>query len=164
MIREKSIDLEKDVQKLTEKNLKTIFLDVGLCSRALGLTFNELKQEKELILINSGGIAEQIVGQNLRTILPPYVEPLLYYWHREEKGSNAEVDYVIDQSHEYTPIEVKWTDKPTISDAKHIKKFIEEYSVKKSYIICRTPHRYKITENITALPWQEIGSIFGMKI
>lgn len=79
------------------------------------------------------------------------------YW-RDSAG--PEIDYIIDQSHEYTPIEVKWTDKPNLSDAKHIKKFIEEYHVKQAYIICRTPHRYKIEEKIIALPWQEIGAIF----
>jgi uncharacterized protein len=79
------------------------------------------------------------------------------YW-RDCAG--PEIDYVIDQAQYYTPIEVKWTDKPNLSDAKHIRKFIEEYNVKQSYIICRTPHRYKITENILALPWQEIETIF----
>jgi predicted AAA+ superfamily ATPase len=78
------------------------------------------------------------------------------YW-RDSAG--PEIDYVIDLAHTYIPIEIKWTDKPNLSDAKHIKKFIEEYTVTQAYIICRTPHRYKIAENITALPWQEISTI-----
>jgi hypothetical protein len=67
---------------------------------------------------------------------------------------------VIDQAHEYIPIEIKWTDKPNLSDAKHIIKFSEEYKTRDAYIICCTPRRYKIKENIIALPWQEINSIF----
>jgi len=70
------------------------------------------------------------------------------------------VDYVIDRAQVYVPIEVKWTDKPNLSDAKHLKKFLEEYAAKEAYIICRTPNRYKITDNIIALPWQEIKTIF----
>lgn len=35
-----------------------------------------------------------------------------------------------------------------------------EYHVEQGYIICRTPHRYKITDSIMALPWQEIGKVF----
>lgn len=40
---------------------------------------------------------------------------------------------------------------------------MEEYEVKQAYIICRTPHRYRIEEHIITLPWQEIGSIFSKK-
>jgi predicted AAA+ superfamily ATPase len=79
------------------------------------------------------------------------------YW-RDSAG--PEIDYVIDQAHEYIPIEVKWTDKPNHSDAKHVKKFMEEYPVKIAYVVCRTPRRYKIAENIIAVPWQEISSIY----
>ena len=33
--------------------------------------------------------------------------PELFYWHREQKSSNAEVDYVIQQQEKIIPIEVK---------------------------------------------------------
>src|SRR6185312_49233 len=61
----------------------------------------------EITLINNGGIAEQVVGQLLRTINPTYVEPALYYWLRHEKGSNAEIDYIIQHGDQVIPIEVK---------------------------------------------------------
>lgn len=98
------VPLEAEIQ---EKYLKIIFLDVGLCSAALGLTLDQLYMIKELTLINHGGIAEQLVGQSLRTVFPFYVEPSLFYWHREEKGSNAEVDYLIQHHSKVIPIEVK---------------------------------------------------------
>jgi predicted AAA+ superfamily ATPase len=31
----------------------------------------------------------------------------IFYWHREKKGSNAEVDYVIQKNEQIIPIEVK---------------------------------------------------------
>lgn len=93
--------------ELLEKHLKVIFLDVGLCSAALGLTFDELFTLEEISLINKGAIAEQVVGQLLRTIGPFYVEPVLTYWQREEKGSNAELDYVIQHGNKVIPIEIK---------------------------------------------------------
>jgi len=93
--------------EVNEKYFKVVFLDTGLCSANLGLTLNELTESKEIILINSGGISEQIVGQLLRTINPPYIEPSLYYWTREEKGSNAEIDYIIQYGSKVIPIEVK---------------------------------------------------------
>lgn len=90
--------------EIQQKNLKVIFLDVGLCSALLGLSIDKLNN---ITLINIGGISEQVTGQILRTILPCYIEPALYYWQRNEKGSNAEVDYVIQFHNTIIPIEVK---------------------------------------------------------
>ena len=90
-----------------DKHFKEIFLDVGLCATALGLNLNKINSANEIILINNGGIAEQVVGQLLRTIFAPYIEPSLYYWNREETGSSAEIDYVIQHGNEVIPIEVK---------------------------------------------------------
>lgn len=98
------VPLAAEVQ---DKYLKVIFLDVGLCSAALGLSLDQLYQIEEINLINKGGISEQVVGQILRTLAPPYVEPSLHYWHREEKGSAAEIDYVVQHQNKVIPIEVK---------------------------------------------------------
>lgn len=92
---------------LLEKYLKVLLLDVGLCTAALGFSYDQIHMADEIVLINKGGVAEQVVGQMLRTIFPPYMEPELYYWHREEKGSSAEVDYLIQHHNEVVPIEVK---------------------------------------------------------
>ena len=62
---------------------------------------------QNILLINNGAIAEQITGQLLRTIEPPYVEPALYYWMREENRSSSEVDFVIQHQTHIVPIEVK---------------------------------------------------------
>ncbi|KTC97878.1 ATP-binding protein [Legionella erythra] len=93
--------------EIKEKFFKEIFLDIGLCSTALGLSLNQINSTNEILLINNGGIAEQVVGQLLRTIEPPYIEPALYYWHREEANSSAEIDYVIQHGNRIIPIEVK---------------------------------------------------------
>ena len=83
--------------EVKEKSFKQIFLDVGLANRLLGGLSVDL----------TGGIAEQLVGQMLRCLFPLYVEPALYYWHREEKGANAEIDYLIEHKGHVIPIEVK---------------------------------------------------------
>jgi len=93
--------------EIKEKYFKEIFLDVGLCSTALGLTLNQINAIDELVMINNGGLAEQVVGQLLRTVEQPYIEPRLYCWHREEANSNAEIDYVIQHGNKVFPIEVK---------------------------------------------------------
>lgn len=90
--------------EINEKHFKEIFLDVGLCNATLGLN---LHQHLPLTLINKGGIAEQVVGQLLRTINPPYIEPTLYYWQREGTNANAEIDYIIQHNDQIIPVEVK---------------------------------------------------------
>lgn len=93
--------------EVQDKYLKVLFLDVGLCSSLLGLALDQLNATADLTLVNIGGISEQVVGQLLRTIFPFYSEPELYYWHRNEKGSNAEIDYVIQFRTNVVPLEVK---------------------------------------------------------
>lgn len=90
-----SVPLAAEVK---DKSFKQIFLDVGLANRMLG-SFS--------VYPIMGGIAEQVSGQMLRCLFPFYVEPALYYWNREEKGSNAEIDYLIEHKNQVIPIEVK---------------------------------------------------------
>ncbi len=96
------LDAEAD-----EKFLKVIMLDCGLCSASLGLALHQIVGLSELSMINNGGMAEQLVGQLLRTILPAYIPPSLYYWQRKKKGSVAEVDYIIQHENQVIPLEVK---------------------------------------------------------
>jgi predicted AAA+ superfamily ATPase len=93
--------------EIKEKYFKEIFLDIGLCSTALGLNLNYMNSVSEIIMINNGGVAEQVVGQLLRTTFESYLEPTLYCWHREEPGSSAEIDYLIQHGNKVIPIEVK---------------------------------------------------------
>lgn len=93
--------------EVNEKYQKVILLDVGLCSALLDLKLAELDDIGELEMINKGGIAEQVVGQLLRTINPCYIEPALYYWIRAERGADAEIDYVVQHGNSVIPVEVK---------------------------------------------------------
>ncbi len=84
-----------------------MLLDVGLCSAILDLKLSTLEEMDELDMVNKGAIAEQVTGQLLRTIDLFNVEPALYHWIRNERGSDAEIDYVIQNNNGVIPIEVK---------------------------------------------------------
>jgi len=86
---------------------KVIMLDCGLCCASLGLSLQQFKEVSEISLVNNGGMAEQLVGQLLRTTLAPYAPPSLYYWQRDKKGSEAEIDYLIQHENQIVPVEVK---------------------------------------------------------
>ena len=93
--------------EIKEKFFKVILLDCGLVSAELGLSLHQLNSVEELTLINNGAIAEQLVGQQLRTLFPPFAPPSLNYWLRTEANTNAEVDYVIQHENLILPVEVK---------------------------------------------------------
>ncbi len=91
---------------VNEKKFKLLFLDVGLLNRNAGVGVNELLN-KDILLINQGAIAEQLVGQELTAYQDCYDEAKLHYWCRDVKGSLAEVDYIININSQIVPIEVK---------------------------------------------------------
>ncbi|MDF1827382.1 MAG: DUF4143 domain-containing protein [Legionellaceae bacterium] len=61
----------------------------------------------DLTWVNKGGLSEQVVGQLLKALEPSYKEAHLYYWLREQKGSSAEIDYLLQHEGRIIPIEVK---------------------------------------------------------
>lgn len=87
-----------------DRHFKPLFLDVGLVNRLCGL---DLTNATDLITVNEGALAEQFVGQQLLCTRPAFEDPQLFYWTREAKNANAEVDYVLSRNQEILPVEVK---------------------------------------------------------
>lgn len=58
----------------------------------------ELLSETDFNGINKGAIAEQYAGLEILKAASCYKQEELFYWHREAKSSNAEVDYVVQKS------------------------------------------------------------------
>lgn len=129
------------------KSPKYLFFDLGV-RRACT---NEGNQLPEKYLAH---LFEQYIGIELIHQIRDLPSSQLRYWR---DSNNVEVDYVLENSGKYTPIEVKWTEEPSIKDARHLLKFLSEYkNTDKGYIICRTPYAVEISENIVALPWWKL--------
>lgn len=92
---------EKDKNKF-----KVYFLDVGLAQRMLGLNLSEWVIEP-IKIKTLGGIAEQFVAEELIAYADRKKPSSLYYWHREARNSNAEVDFLCLKNNTIIPIEVK---------------------------------------------------------
>lgn len=88
------------------KKFKLLYLDVGLYLRDLGLNLS-LLNNTDLELINSGALAEQYVGQELLSLSPATEMAQLYFWARDRKSSQAEVDYLYQHGAHVLPVEVK---------------------------------------------------------
>ncbi|MBU0455421.1 MAG: DUF4143 domain-containing protein [Pseudomonadota bacterium] len=58
----------------------------------------------------------------------------LNFW-RDLEG--REVDWVLSCGNKILPIEVKWTDKPAMKDLRHLNTFLNDYRLKKSFVVCR---------------------------
>jgi predicted AAA+ superfamily ATPase len=86
---------------------KVLFLDVGLLLRACGLGAGAVEGEPDLMLVNAGAAAEQVVGQHLLYARPGWETPELFCWAREKPTSAAEIDYVIARGAQVVPVEVK---------------------------------------------------------
>ena len=88
-----------------KKSPKLMLLDNGLVNFVSN--YHQLFFEKKNILeINSGKLAEQIVFQELRLILKREYSDI-FFWVREKKQSTAEVDFVLPYKGLLIPIEVK---------------------------------------------------------
>ncbi len=92
------------VEKL-KMSPKLILLDTGLVNHSAGLQ-KELITSKIIDKAYSGKIAEHITGQELLA-LAPSVRSKLNFWTREERNSQAEVDFVYPWKDMLIPVEVK---------------------------------------------------------
>jgi len=93
--------------QLKANMFKAILFDVGVHQRLQRNDISALLTSSRLNDINKGSIAEAFVGTELVKYAAPHLPPSLYYWHREAKSSNAEVDYILQKDGEVIPIEVK---------------------------------------------------------
>ncbi len=108
---------------VNEKKFKIAYLDVGMMQNALGIQ-PSIALNTPIMNINSGGIAEQFVAQELLAVTDPYVEPGLFFWARDARGSNAEVDYLVHFKGKIFPVEVK---AGATGSLKSMKLFLDKY-------------------------------------
>lgn len=89
-----------------EKKFKVFYFDIGIAARILGLDVKQwLLNPSQLAY--QGSFAEQFVAQEMLAYSDFHKKHNLYYWHREAKSSNAEVDFVIMKGGNIVPVEVK---------------------------------------------------------
>jgi len=89
------------------RRCKVLFFDVAITQQLLGLDLKGwfLKPGDEFV--NQGELVESFIGQEMMAYSPPNARSSLFYWQREARGSEAEVDYLSVINGEIIPIEVK---------------------------------------------------------
>ena len=93
--------------EVNHKKFKAILLDTGIFLQNTGLKLSEFLIAKNIDMLNKGNLAEMFVGLELVKYSDVHERKQLYYWHREQRGSSAEVDFLIEQESTIIPVEVK---------------------------------------------------------
>ena len=86
---------------------KYLIFDTGIYQRFLKLNLGGSFHPENIEQINKGAFAELLAGLEIMKASPVNFPLTLHYWQREKTGSNAEVDYVLQQNDNIVPVEVK---------------------------------------------------------
>lgn len=85
------------------QKFKAAFLDIGLMQRLCQVPVDTEIRQTDLLAIYRGKLAEQFVAQELLAT----GSGELFYWSREKRASNAEIDYLVVRNGKIYPVEVK---------------------------------------------------------
>jgi len=130
------------------KDFKIIFLDVGLSQASLNLDITPWFIDPLATFINKGEIVEAFVGQEVLAYADPIIKNRIFYWHRENRNSQAEVDYLVQIKEHVVPIEVK---AGTSLRIKSMHMFLDSHP-NSSYGIRFSAHNYAHEQRIFTYP------------
>ena len=140
--------------QINPKKFKVIIFDTGIFQRILGLDLSAQILEDFKILINKGALSEIFVGLELIAAFSPYSRPELFYWHREARSSNAEVDYVLSRNTRILPIEVK---AGTRGQMQGLHLFLEERNLEKGFRISH--ENFANYDRVKTVPMYAAGNL-----
>ena len=137
-------------------DFKIIFLDFGLSQASLNLDITSWFLDPLTTFINKGEIVEAFVGQEIFAYGDPISKNYLFYWHRAERSSQAEVDYLTQIKEQVVPIEVK---AGTSLRIKSMLMFLDSHA-NSSYGIRFSAHNYAVEERVYTYPLYAIAKPF----
>jgi len=142
-----------------DKKFKVFYFDIGIAQRLLGL---DVKQWllNPLQLSYQGEIAEQFVAQEIIAYSNFHKSCKLYYWHREAKNSNAEVDFVVMKEGEVVPVEVKSSKKGSM---KSLQMFLQSH-LNSTYGLKISEGSFSKQHNLVEIPLYALESYFLAKV
>jgi predicted AAA+ superfamily ATPase len=134
---------------------KLFFLDVGLLA-AKSQLLPAVLMSHDILLVNRGEMAEQFVCQELLAYQPTYKSAHIQYWVREQKSSQAEVDFVIQIGTHIVPIEVK---AGAIGRLKSLQVMMQEKQLPLGIRVSQLPLAYDEGKRILSLPFYLLSEL-----
>ncbi|MDD2716045.1 MAG: AAA family ATPase [Candidatus Wallbacteria bacterium] len=130
----------------SEKKFKASLLDIGILQRLCQVTVDLEIAQENLLAIYQGKLAEQFVAQELMA----WHGPDLFYWSREAKNSNAEIDYLAVREGKIYPVEVK---SGTGGSLKSLHLMLEKYPYcPQGLVLYSGPYKELSKQKLTFLP------------
>lgn len=145
---------------------KIYFLDVGLVNAMMDLDLAAIDSEMKNNFNTKGMLAEQFIAQHLAYSDSHHKPPQLFYWLRDKGSQKGEIDFIIQDSREIVPIEVKATQAGHLKSLFYfikekkkklaVKISLDDYSVKK---ITHKIEEQKTTAKLINLPQYAVEKI-----
>jgi len=145
--------------QIKDAKFKIAIFDVGIYQRMQGLDLSEYVISDYNSLINKGALAELFVYNELISSGSSSMKPEIYYWHREKRGSNAEVDYIVAVNGTILPIEVK---SGTKGQMQSMFLFLEDRKL--STGIRLSGENFSKYEKVLAMPVYAARNIWSLKL
>jgi len=140
--------------EINPKKQKMLLLDTGILQRLQNLNLADILLSNDFDLVNKGSIAEIYAGLELLKASSCYVPQQLYFWQREQRNNQAEVDYVIQRGEKIIPIEVK---SGTSGKMQSLNLFIKEK--KSEYGIRTSLENFAQYDKIKIYPLYAVGNL-----
>ena len=137
-------------------DFKIIFLDTGLSQALLKLDITPWFIDSMNAFINKGELVEAFVGQEILAYSDPIAKETLFYWARESRGSQAEVDYLVQIKEQVVPIEVKAGQSKRI---KSMQIFLDSH-LKSAYGLRYSTDNYSTYQKIYSYPLYAVAKPF----
>jgi len=87
--------------------VKYLFFDLGVMQTMLGIPSSDILLASDVDFVNKGGISEMFAGLEIIKYDDCFRRAEMHYWQRMERGSSAEVDYLLSRNGKILPVEVK---------------------------------------------------------
>jgi len=140
--------------QVKHKRFKVILFDIGMHQRILGADASGILTANNVEMINKGSVAELFTGLEIIKYSPSDLRAEIYYWHREKRGSTAEVDYLVQKNGAIIPVEVK---AGTRGKMQSMRIFMEERKLESGIRISLEP--FSSYGNIDVVPLYAISNI-----
>ena len=129
-------------------------LDTGIFQHNSGLRLADFLLATNVDMLNKGNLAENFAGLEMIKYMDVHEKKQLYYWHRENRGSSAEVDYLLAQNGHVVPIEIK---SGSSGKMQSLHLFLKEKNAAKGIRV--SLENFSRYDNIEVVPLYEISNL-----
>ncbi len=144
--------------QIKSNKFKVVLFDTGIYQRISKLDLSKFVIDDYDNLVNKGALAEVYVCNELISSGNMFIRPEIFYWHREKRGSNAEIDYIISIKGKIIPIEVK---AGTRGSMQSLHLFLEERKNIVSRGIRFSGENFAKYDKILVIPAYAVSNLYG---